>query len=289
MKTQHMYALAALSILATPLVYSADELWSAEGFSNPESALYDSSRNTIYVSNVNGGPTDKDGKGHISRLSVNGTMQDPIWVEGLNAPKGLIQFGDHLYVSDIDQLIAIHLENGKVDGTWEADGAKFLNDLAVDQQGQVYVSDMLTNSIYRLDEDRNLSLWLQSEELQHPNGLKVDGDRLLIAPWGKDLQDDFSTKVPGHLIAVDLNSKEIISVGSGQPVGNLDGLESDGKGNWLVTDWVAGALFRIDNEGNADMLLDMNQGSADIGVINDKNLVLVPMMMDNKVVAITTE
>ena len=47
--------------------------------------------------------------------------------------------------------------------------------------------------------------------------------------------------------------------------------------------------FRIDNEGNADMLLDMNQGSADIGVINDKNLVLVPMMMDNKVVAITTE
>ena len=37
------------------------------------------------------------------------------------------------------------------------------------------------------------------------------------------------------------------------------------------------------------MLLDMNQGSADIGVINDKNLVLVPMMMDNKVVAITTE
>ena len=159
----------------------------------------------------------------------------------------------------------------------------------MDQQGQVYVSDMLTNSIYRLDEDRNLSLWLQSEELQHPNGLKVDGDRLLIAPWGKELQDDFSTKVPGHLIAVDLNSKEIISVGSGQPVGNLDGLESDGKGNWLVTDWVAGALFRIDNEGNADMLLDMNQGSADIGVINDKNLVLVPMMMDNKVVAITTE
>ena len=81
----------------------------------------------------------------------------------------------------------------------------------------------------------------------------------------------------------------ISTVGSGEPVGNLDGLESDGKGNWLVTDWVAGALFRIDSEGNADMLMDMNQGSADIGVINDKNMVLVPMMMDNKVIAVTTE
>jgi len=288
MKHKTVLCIAAISLMATPLVYSATELWSTEGFSNPESALYDSARDVIYVSNVDGGPADKNGKGHISRLSVDGTLQDAKWVKDLNAPKGLVQFDQHLYVTDIDQLIAIHLVNGKVDGKWDAEGAKFLNDLAVDEEGRVYVSDMLTNSIYRL-EGHNLSLWLQHEDLQHPNGLKIDGDRLLIAPWGKDLQEDFSTKVPGHLIAVDLNSKVISTVGSGEPVGNLDGLESDGKGNWLVTDWIAGALFRIDSEGNADMLLDMNQGSADIGVINDKNMVLVPMMMDNKVIAVTLE
>lgn len=278
----------AISLTLLHTAHAATELWSTEGFSNPESALYDASRNIIYVSNVNGGPTDKDGAGHISRLSVDGNLQDAQWVEGLNAPKGLILHEDHLYVSDIDKLIAVHVENGKIDGTWEAEGAKFLNDLAVDENGQVYVSDMLTNSIYRLDSDRNLSLWLQDEALQHPNGLQVDGDRLLVAPWGKELQDDFSTKVLGHLIAVDLQSKAITSVGSGEPVGNLDGLESDGEGSWLVTDWRAGALYKIDANGNADMLLDMNQGSADIGVINDKDIVLIPMMMDNKVIAVTT-
>ncbi len=109
----------------------------------------------------------------------------------------------------------------------------------------------------------------------------------LIALWGKDLQDDFSTKVLGHLIAVDLTNKSISTVGSGEPVGNLDGLESDGQGNWLVTDWMAGALYRIDANGKANLLMDLNQGSADLGVINSEAMVLMPMMMDNKIIAIS--
>ena len=113
-------------------------------------------------------------------------------------------------------------------------------------------------------------------------------DRLLVAPWGKDLQDDFSTKVPGHLITVDLSSKSISNFGSGEPVGNLDGLESDGKGNWFVSDWMAGALYRIEPTGKASLLMDLNQGSADLGVINSEDMVLMPMMMDNKVIAIST-
>ena len=157
----------------------------------------------------------------------------------------------------------------------------------MDDKGRVYVSDMLTDSIYQLDDD-NLSLWLQDSALQHPNGLQIDGNRLLVAPWEKDLQEIFTTKVLGHLIAVDLTSESISTVGSGEPVGNLDGLEPDGKGNWLVSDWMAGGIFRIDASGKADLLVDLNQGSADIGVINEESMVLVPMMLDNKVIAIST-
>lgn len=279
--------ITVLPFILSSNAYSASELWTTDGFMNPESALYDGRNDIIYVSNVNGGPMDKDGAGHISRMTKDGKMQDSEWVTGLNAPKGLVQFENQLYVSDIDQLVSIDVDTGMVIGTWDAEGAKFLNDLAVDEKGRVYVSDMLTDSLYRLDGDE-LTLWLQDEALQHPNGLQVDGDRLLIAPWGKDLQDDFSTKVLGHLIAVDLNSKSISTVGSGEPVGNLDGLESDGQGNWLVTDWMAGALYRIDPNGNADLLMDLNQGSADLGVINDEAMVIMPMMNDNTVMAIST-
>ena len=275
------------ALLTSPVAHSATELWSVDGFSNPESALYDSERNIIYVSNVDGDSADKDGAGHISRITKDGKMQDAEWVTGLNAPKGLVQHDNLLYVSDVDQLVSIDVDTGEINNTWDAEGAEFLNDLAIDEDGRVYVSDMLTDSIYRLDGDE-LSLWLQDEALQHPNGLQIDGNQLLIAPWGKDLQDDFSTKVLGHLIAVDIASKSISTIGSGEPVGNLDGLESDGEGNWLVTDWMAGALYRIDVDGNTELLLDMNQGSADLGVINNEAMVLVPMMIDNKVIAIST-
>ena len=275
------------SLLISTAAYSASELWSLAGFSNPESTLYDSARDVIYVSNVNGAPTEKDGAGHISRISKGGKMQDVEWVSGLNAPKGLVQFENQLYVSDIDRLIAIDVDSGEISGTWDAEGAKFLNDLAVDEKGHVYVSDMLGNGIYKFDGEK-LSVWLQDEALQHPNGLQVDGDRLLVAPWGKELQDDFTTKVPGHLLAVNLSSKSISALGSGTPVGNLDGLESDGQGSWYVSDWMAGALYKIDAGGKADLLLDLNQGSADLGVINGEGLVLMPMMMDNKVVAFST-
>lgn len=240
-KSISVIGFTTLALLLSPDANSADELWSVDGFINPESALYDSVQNIIYVSNVDGKTTDKDGAGHISRLTKDGKMQDSKWVTGLNAPKCLVQHENPLYVSNINQLVAIDVDTGKIRGTWNAEGAKFLNDLAVDDDGRIYVSDMLTDSIYRLDGD-NLSLWLQDEALQHPNGLLIEGNQLLIAPWGKDLQEDFSTKVLGHLIAVDMTSKSITTIGSGEPIGNLDGFESDGHGNWLVTDWMAHLL-----------------------------------------------
>lgn len=276
---------AGLSVLTEAV--TAGELWSAEGFKNPESVLYDPARDIFYVSNVNGEPTDKDGAGHISKLSAQGAVQEAEWVTGLNAPKGLVMRGNELFVSDIDQLVAIDVNTGKITGTWDAEGAKFLNDTAVGEDGRVFVSDMLTNAIYVLDGD-SLSLWLRDEALQHPNGLRIEKGRLLIAPWGKDLQEDFSTKVPGHLIAVDLASKAISTIGSGAPVGNLDGLEPDGQGNWLVTDWMAGALYRIKADGSFENLLDLDMGSADLEVIDNGAVAIIPMMMDNKVVAVTT-
>lgn len=276
------------SLMFAGMAHSATELWSADGFKNPESTLYDKDRDVIYVSNVNGAPTDADGNGFISRLQKDGAVDELEWITGLNAPKGLVRSGEKLYVSDINKLVEIDIDAGEISNSWAAEGAKFLNDLAVDDAGNVYVSDMLGNTIYRL-EAGELTTWLQDDSLQHPNGLSVDGESLLVAAWGQELQDDFSTNVLGHLLSIDLESKSISARGSGAPVGNLDGLEPDGEGAWFVTDWRAGALLRINNSGESQVLLDLNQGSADLGVISGESTVLVPMMMDNKVIALTVE
>ena len=270
-----------------PVVAQSDTAtlaWELDGFDTPESAFYDSARNVIYVSNIVGEPTERDGMGHISRVSVTGEMLEAEWVTGLEAPKGLVLDGDTLYVADLDGLVAIDVESGKVTGTWAADNPQFLNDTAVDGDGRVFVSDMASHTIHVLVGD-TLAVWLQDEALQHPNGLRIDGGKLVVAAWGQKMKPDFSVEVPGHLLTVDLETKEIAALGSGEPIGMLDGLEPDGDGAWLVTDWVNGALLRIQNDGSVEQLLDLDMGSADLGYVPDEKLVIIPMMLDDKVVA----
>jgi sugar lactone lactonase YvrE len=268
-------------VFAFPAAAEPTLAWKAEGFNNPESALYDAQRDVLYVSNVNGSPTEKNGAGHIAHLSRAGELIEAEWVTGLNAPKGLVMHGNTLYVSDIDRLVAIDIDSGEIVGTWDGEGAKFLNDLAVDGDGRVFVSDMVTNSIYVLNGD-DFTVWVQDEALENPNGLRVEDGRLLVAAWGT-MKEDFSTEVPGHLKAVDLETREISSVSDGAPIGNLDGLEPDGQGGWLTSDWVSGGVFRINPDGSFEKLLDLDSGSADIEYVESDSLVVVPMMKDGVV------
>jgi sugar lactone lactonase YvrE len=277
-----LFSMLILGFAGSPA--TAEEVWSLDGFKAPESVLFDAKRNVFYVTNIVGEPAGKDGVGYLSKVSPEGKLEAAEWVTGFDAPKGLVMKGDTLFVTDIDRLRAVDVESGQITGTWAADGAQFLNDTAVDAAGRVFVSDMLANRIYVLDNDA-LSVWLESEDLLHPNGLRIEDGRLLVAGWGRDIQPDFSSKTPGHLITIDLKTKAISDIGPGEPVGNLDGLEPDGAGNWLVTDWVAGALFRIHPDGKVEQLMDLNQGSADLEFMEEKKLAIIPMMIDGKLVA----
>jgi hypothetical protein len=84
--------------------------------------------------------------------------------------------------------------------------------------------------------------------------------------------------------AIDLATKKVSALGGSIPVGNFDGVEPDGKGGYLVTDWVSGGLFRVANNGKPTRLLPLTKGSADLGVGPD-GTVMIPMMMDGTVVA----
>ena len=266
---------------AGPLAAEPGQVWQAEGLDGPESAVLDSGEGVLYVSNVNGEPTAANGNGYISELSLNGEIQDKEWVTGLNAPKGLALHDGKLYVSDIDELAVIDTASGEITARHKAPGATFLNDVTAHEDGRVFVSDMMQNQIWKLEGDQ-LELWLQDEALDNPNGLLAEPDRLVVAAWGKP-NEDFSTDVPGHLKAVDYENKEITSIGPGDPIGNLDGVEPDGKGGYLVTDWFSGGLYDISEDGKAEMVMDLNQGSADHEFVEGENLVVIPMMMDGTV------
>jgi sugar lactone lactonase YvrE len=245
---------------AAALAAEPQQVWQAQGLDGPESAVLDSGEGVIYVSNVNGEAGAADGNGYISKLSLKGEILDKEWVTGLDAPKGLALHDGKLYVSDIDKLVVIDTATGEIVASHEAPGATFLNDVSAHDDGRVFVSDMMQNQIWKLEGDQ-FELWVEDETLGNPNGVLAEDDRLLLATWGKP-KEDFSTDVPGHLKAIDYTTKEITDLGD-QPVGNLDGIEPDGQGGYLVTDWLSGGLYKFDAEGKAEMIMDLNQGSAD--------------------------
>ena len=235
-------------------------LWETTGLKTPESALPVPAEGFAYVSNVAGKPTDKDGNGFISKVSLaDGKIIALEWAKGLDAPKGLALAGGKLYAADIDKLVEIDAKTGKMLAKYDAPGSQFLNDIAADAQGNVYVSDSNTSAIWRLAGGK-FEKWLEDPALKFPNGLHVSGDKLIIAAWGAP-GTSAQSSAPSNLVAVSLADKKISDLGDGTPVGNLDGIEPDGD-DFLVTDWVAGALYRIDRKGKATQLLDLSQGSA---------------------------
>lgn len=258
-------------------------IWQAEGLDGPESVVLDADAGVFYVSNTNGGPTDVDGNGYIAKLSLKGEVLEKKWVSGLDSPKGLALHNGKLYVADITKIAVIDTKSGKILKTHVAPGSSFLNDAAADKDGRVFISDMLMNQIWLL-EDGALTLWLENAALKNPNGLFAETDRLLVSSWGAAPKEDFSTDVPGGLEAIDFKTKGITRLGSA-PSGNLDGLKPDGKGGYLVTDWFGGGLYRFAADGKAELLMDLNKGSADLEVIAADGLAIIPMMLDNKVVA----
>lgn len=256
---------------------SLELLWEAKGFKEPESMLFDQQRKVIYVSNVAGKPNEKNGKGSIALLSTDGKKADQQWVTGLNAPKGLALVDKILYVADIDTLVAIDVTTQKIVQRYVIEKAKFLNDVAADKQGNIYVSDFLDNSIYRLS-DGKFTLWLADKKLETPNGLLVEEDTLLVGSWGV-ITDGFATKVAGHIKRIDIKSKKINSLGNGKPLGNLDGLEANSQGGYFATDWMAGSILSIKPNGESSVLLDTEVGTADLGIMNDA--LLIPIMKQN--------
>ena len=276
-------ALIAPAIASTVAAAAPKLLWETKGLANPESVVQDPLTGALYVSNVNGAVMQKDANGFISKLTPDGKISVREWGKGLDAPAGLALHDRTLYVGDVDQLVEINVASGEIVKRYPAKNALFLNDVVTAPDGAVYVSDTLTNTIWRL-KDGVFEPWLTSAELHGPNGLLVQGDKLIVAAFGK-LASEGQAQEKAGMLSVNIEDKKISKFGDGTPIGNLDGLETLIPGVYLVSDWNEGALYRIDSKGKATLLIDLNQGSADQTYLPDKKTVIIPMMLDSSVIA----
>jgi len=254
------------------------------GCGAPESAYFDNGSQFLFVSNVVGAPDQKDGQGWIQKLDSAGKVISAKWVEGLNAPKGMRSHRGTLWVSDIDQVVAISIATGKITERHVVEGAKFLNDVAVDPQGAVYVSDTVGSRIYKIVAGQ-VSIFAEGADLESPNGLLVVDDRLFVASWGAEMNPDWSTTRPGQLYSLALNGKARKKMITRIPLGNLDGLEQENSNSFLVSDWMAGKIYRVTRAGKVTELFSGMKGAADIGYVKSQRLLVIPRMGEDQVTA----
>ncbi|MGH8975743.1 MAG: hypothetical protein ACRD0C_21365 [Acidimicrobiia bacterium] len=278
--------LALLLVLAAPAVPAeAHPPPSVGGFEFPESVWWDGETGSFYVSNFGGStlnPFGREPDGYVSHLSGEGQVVAAKWVTGLRSPKGVRRVGDALYVADVGQVVVIDVAAAAVRSTIDLDaiGAVFPNDVALDPQtGDVYVSDMFRNAIYRVPGGSGPpEVWVESADLESPNGLLVDGGTLLVAAFGRDLNPvTFEARQPGRVVTVDLATKAIAPLGGMGPTAQFDGIEKLDDG-YLVTDNPGGRLLRVSAAGAVDEVAGDLPGAADLGLRTGDRIAAVPQL-----------
>ncbi|MBA62989.1 MAG: hypothetical protein CMJ76_11545 [Planctomycetaceae bacterium] len=254
------------------------------GMANPESSYYDAESGFLFLSHVNGPGKEKDGNGYISKITLKGKTVKEKWFTGLDAPKGLRSHDGTLWISDIDTVVAVDIATGKEVSRHVIKDAGFLNDLATDSNGVVYISDMLNSRIYQIKAEQ-VSIFAEGPHLEHPNGLLAVGNKLYCGGWGTDLDPaTFTTKELGRFFYIDIETKEKHLI-TEKPTGHLDGIEIDGKGGFFLTDWIAGTVMHICSHGNVTEIMKYEKGSADLAYLPRKKLLILPHMNDNTLTA----
>lgn len=268
----NIYLSTLLLILPDPSSdWKAVKLWeTTDILTTSESVCYYEKEKVIFVSCINGKPTDKDGNGFISMISLSGEIITHHWATELNAPKGMGISGNSLFVTDIDRVVQFSLDDGSFQMEYPVQEAKFLNDIAVDELGNVFVSDMSSNNIYKVEKGI-ISLWVSNEILVRPNGLNTRNGTLFVGTQNGIFSIDQNKKI-SHLV---------------ENTGGIDGLELFENGYFIISDW-QGKVQLVHPEEKFITLFnttDMEINAADIHYVSDRNLLLVPTFFDNRVMA----
>lgn len=256
------------------------------GFSTPESVLHDTLTDVYLVSNINGQPLDMDGNGFISTMSPEGQVMDLRWIDGategveLNAPKGMTILGDSLYVADIDCVRVFVRSTAEAAGSICFEGATFLNDLTVDDNDLLYVTDTGMQAgaeglepsgsaaIYQFRPDGGRTTIAEGEDLGNPNGIGFGSRGIFVATFGSG--QIYQLTPEGTVNAV-LEDPQ------------LDGIVFTPQGGFLYSSWGAQAVYHVTNMGQKVTIVEGVDAPADIGYDAQRQRVLIPLFNQDEV------
>ncbi len=267
MRSITIFALLSIAFTLQAAEPQFEELFTLEGsFNMPESAVIDENGEFVYVSNVN--VYAKDGNGFISRVRTDGTDLQLRWLEGLDSPTGLAITGNRLFLADYDQLVEVDLTSANIVARYASpDADPVLNDVAIANDGMVYVSGSGSRTIYRLAADA-LEVWLEDRDrLAFANGLLAIDERLIHGGQTWTVFDAQTTE-----------STDMLSVVN-NTISDIDGITTDHCDGYFVTSIPSDEVWWIQSDGTV--------GTAPLGAINGidlhrrDNLLAIPRVGDS--------
>ncbi len=226
-------------------------LWETTCLVGPESVVFDSARNEFYVSNM--GTHGKDatpGDGLVSRVGADGKLLELKWVTGFDNPKGLALVGGKLYVGDDKDLVEIDVAGGKVAQRYApADGPGDFNDHRRTPTGTSMSA--AAGSGHSPACTPASSMRGTSSTARRPAGSTASRPRRIACLGGWSVRDADGKEQLGHISFVTYADQQLGRLGS-QPICHIDGLEPDGKGGYIVSDWLTGDVLQVSAAGGAD-------------------------------------
>ena len=271
MKKNVYYVLVLFTISFSSIAqHSLNRIWITDSILPvPESVLFDKADQILYTSLMDGSPAERDGKGSIGKLTVDGKIINLNWISGLNAPKGMAKFKNKLFVADLTEIVIIDIKQQKILKKITVDAAKILNDVTVDKKGVVYVSDPKVGKIFKL-ENEIATVYL--ENLNKPNGLKAIDTDLYFLDSGSLYKTDSK------------KNKQLLAEGMDE---NTDGIEPITDNAFIVSCWT-GVIYYVHKDGSKEILSDTRKEeyyTADIGLDKEKKIIYVPSLFKKTIAA----
>jgi len=235
--------------------------------SYPETVVFDKNRNILYVSNFY-----SDTLQCISKVDLDGNVIEREWIKGLIQPTGMAVKGDTLYVVERQNLVEIDIPSGDMK-KYPIPTPRFPNDIAIDEEGNIYITDGQAGQIKKFSRGEFSTF---KSGLAQVNGIHYFAGKLYVGVAG-----DTTVK------SIDLISEEMKTVAELDPGAVIDGMETDGEGNLLVSDY-NGKLYLIRASGEKILLMDSTAPSqylANFAYIPGKKQLIIPTLNDNKVIA----
>ena len=153
-----------------------------------ESCSYDPVRDRYVAPSAGNRGDGTENDGYVSLINPDGTVHTPKWIgvnrDGLtlNHPLGSDIVDDRLYLADRNVIRWFDMATGQPLGSVTVDDAVSFNDLAVDPDGTIFMTQTgsadgsVPERLYRIDPNGRSSVVVDGAPLSRPNGVAFDTD-----------------------------------------------------------------------------------------------------------------